>query len=368
MHKNHILTTMIDQLHERHVNYQDAALLNLVFALSPTQKLVDDTLAICNIDDLGSQKAMLLSYLMHDHPSLCFPTHVAPRLKGLIAYFRLANTKTLSHFSNIGKALNKASIPMILLKGAALKTLRPKLSRPMGDVDILVHSKDMQAAVQITKNLGYTAYKEPHSVDFRIGRESAVDIHHAIFTDNKSTELFYEGLFQRAKPAKAFGVHFLLPCHEDLFFLALVNLTKNLREHSSLGNIYYALCDCEFLLRDKPSFNWAIVEENSKRAHKEQQVRFAAEFVHRIMPHIIPNIDDHFPLTSKMDFFCHQIIFDEKYFKKLQNECQKILVLQLKKNPRYYGKKIIKLLLAKKLRKIPIFVRWFLHSRKDLKL
>ncbi len=181
--------------------------------------------------------------------------------------------------------------------------------------------------------------------------------------ENENTEKFYQGLFQRAKPTKAFGVHFLLPCHEDLFFLALTNFTKNLREHSSLNNIYYALCDSKFLMHSKTDFDWGIVYENAKYAHKELEIRFAAEFINRIVPELIPDIDKHFPATSKMEAFCNQIVFDEKYFKNLQSICQKILVLQLKQKPRYYGKLILKLLVAKKLRNIPAFVRWYLNYR-----
>jgi hypothetical protein len=361
------LDHLVKKLYGKYVSKTDEVLLNLVFAEKPTQELLDAGMQVCDIDVLGANKSLLLSYLMHEHPELQFPEYAAPRLKGLITYFRFRNMTTLAHFSKIGKALNDADIPMLLFKGGAMKVLRPDLSRSMSDVDVLIPESRFKDAVRIGEGLGYQHTKEEsrHGVDFHTETESAVDVHNAIFDPGKKDlRQFHMGLFARAKPRGAFGVDFLLPCHEDLCFLVMTNFTKNLREHTTLGGLYYALCDCRFLQKNKKDFDWAVVRENAKSSDKELEARFAAEFMNAIVPETIPDMDTNLPATPAMEAVCNQIIFDEAHSLKRQKECQAIRVVELKNHPWRFGKRIVKFLVMKKLRHNPTFVRWYLNSRK----
>jgi hypothetical protein len=359
------LDRLVNKLYHKYVSDADRVLLNLVFAEKPTQELLDESMRVCDIEALGAHKSLLLSYLMYEHQELQFPEYAGPRLKGLITYFRFANMKVLAHFSKIGKALNEARIPMLLFKGGAMKVLRPELSRPMSDVDILVPAGRMDEAVHIGESLGYEHTREEsrHGVDFHTETESAVDVHHSIFDPGKDPRLFHNRLFARAAPRHAFGVDFLLPCHEDLCFLVMTNFTKNLREHTTLKGLYYALCDSRFLQKDKAGFNWGIVRENAAGSGKEPEVRFAAEFMNAVVPGIIPDLEKNLPVTRDIEVFCNQMIFDEDYYLKRQKECQTIRVVELKNRPWHFGKRIVKFLLMKKLRRVPAFVRWYLNSR-----
>ncbi len=353
---------ILEKLYAQYVERDDVLLLNLVFAKNPTQELLESTMQSYDINTLGMHKILLLSYLMHDNPHLIMPNNIAPRLKGLIKYFRFANLKTIANFVRIGTELNKTNISMLLLKGGAIKCLRPALSRPMGDIDILVHEKDLKVAVKIGENMGYEANHEPHSVDLLLNGKHAVDIHNAVFTKHKCKDSFYRDLFLRAKPIKAFGVDVFLPCHEDLYFLALTNLTKNLREHSSLKSIFYTLCDCKFLLQDATHFDWNIVHENAKNTHKELELYFATRFINRIVADTIPREGISSLGKQQSEDFYDQIIFDEKYFRDIQFQCQQIRVVELKSKPKKFGKIILKGLFLKKIRQYPMLVRYYLNK------
>jgi len=360
------LNHLVKKLYGVYVTEIDRTLLNCIFAKEPTQLILDESMAVCDIEKLGAGKAILLSYLMHEHPELHFSEYNAPRIRGLISYFRFANMKILSHFSKIGRAYNKAGIPMLLFKGGAMKVLRPALSRVMGDVDVLIPAERIDEAIHIGENLGFGHCKEEsnHAVDFHTETESAVDVHYSIYDPGKKNlHEFHQGLWARATTRTAFGVNFLLPCHEDLCFLVMTNFTKNLREHTSLGGLYYALCDCTFLQRDKGNFDWSIVRKNAVSSGKELEVRFAAEFMNAIVEGTIPDLDKNIPSSPDMEAFCNQIIFDEDYFLKRQRECQAIRVVELKREPWHFGKRIAKFLIMKKLRHVPTFVRWYLNRR-----
>ncbi|MDR2056386.1 MAG: nucleotidyltransferase family protein [Desulfovibrio sp.] len=350
---------------DQYVTPADRVLLNTVFADGPTQESLDECMRVCDIESLGAGKCILLSYLLHDHPELRLSDSDGPRVNGLITYFRFANMKVLAHFSKTGKAFNRAGIPMLLFKGAAMKVLRPDLSRPMGDVDVLVPKARMDEAVRICEGLGYLHYREEsrHGVDFHTEAESAVDVHHSLFDPPGDARAFQDNLFARAAPRRAFGVDFLLPCREDLCFLVMTNFTKNLREHTTLGGLYYALCDCRFLQKDKKDFDWAIVRKNAADSGKELEVRFAAEFMNAVVPGTVPDADRRLPAGRDMEDFCNRIVFEEEYLRKRQRACQAIRVVDLKNRPWHFGKRILKFLLMKKLRRVPAFVRWYLETR-----
>ena len=356
------------RLYQENVTERDRVLLDLVFSSSLTQRELDKALEVCDIEVLGGAKSLLLSYIMRDRPDLRFSGYAAPRLRGLINYYRFANMRVLSHFSRIGRALNAAGIPMLVFKGGAMRILRPELYRPMSDVDILVPPGRLAEAVKIGERLGYhdAMTGSNTAVDLHAANdESALDIHHAVFETGGGAEAFHRGLFARARETEAFGVRVWLPAHEDLAFIVLANLTKNLRGKTSLRGLFYALLDFKFLLADKPGFDWGIVRENIKNTDAELPVRFGAEFMNSLVPGIVPDIDLHLPLSPKMEAYCEQVIFDEDFFHPFQAVCRAIRVADLKNHPRHFGKMIVKFLLLKKLREIPAFVRWHLKTRES---
>jgi hypothetical protein len=247
-----------------------------------------------------------------------------------------------------------------------MKTLRPELARPMSDVDVLIPAGRMARAVKLCQDLGYrdALTGSRHAVDMHTAdNEGAADIHNAILEGGKDVAAFHRGLWARAREVETFGVRVFLPSHEDLFFIVLVNLTKNLRGKTSLRGLFYALLDAEFLLKDAPDFAWKIIGQNIKDTETELPVRFAADFMNSLVPDIIPGAGAHLPLSPAMEAYCNQIIFDEDYFNKRRAFCQAIRLVDLKNYPRHYGKILMKYLLLKKLRRYPAFVRWYLKSR-----
>jgi hypothetical protein len=360
----------VQKLYQHHVTERDRVLLDLVFSSSLTQEKLDDGLGACDIEVMGAHKSLMLSYLRREHPELRFPAYAAPRLDGLITFYRFANMQTLQHFSRIGKALNAAGIPMLIFKGAAMKILRPELPRPMADVDILIPPERLDEAVRLCRNLGYHDSRSgaPHAVDIHTADgQAAVDIHHALFTPDDTSgpvaAAFHKRLLARACERCAFGVRVWLPAHEDLFFIVLANLSKNLRNKSSLHGLFYALLDCRFLLRNKPSFDWEIVRNNIQATNTEMQVQLAVGFMEALAPGLALDFRAHLPASKKMNDFCNQVVFDEDFLQQRREACRAILVLDLKNYPWHYGKMILKLLALKKLRQFPFLVRWYLRKR-----
>ncbi len=359
------LASILDGLYVRHVTKRDQALLDLVFNPAPAQEDVDAGLAVADIEVLGAHKALLLSYFVHDNPQFKLTQYVEPRLHGLIRFFRFQNMRTLAHFSRIGKALNKAGIPFAVFKGAAMKALRPQLARPMGDTDILLARGTIKGAVKICEGLGYQHIrgKPTHAIGMHTDAEDAVDLHYQVFDHGRDMTALQEGIFSRATQHNAFGVDFLLPASEDLFFLILANLAKNLHDSTTLDGLYYALCDSRYLLQSKPGFDFSIVREDARLGDKEMEIRFAAEFMNRIIHNFIVDLDEYLPYPENVEQFLRLCEFDERFFMPLRHICQQMRVAELCNYPFLHGKKIIKFLIMSKLRSHQGFVNWYLNRQ-----
>jgi len=359
--------SVIDEIYQQYISSEDQVLLDTIFAKKPTQKLLDDCLKVCDIEIMGSYKSLMFSYFMLEYPEIKFPAHLAPRLKGLIDYFKFSNLNVISNFSRIIKVFNNADIPVVLFKGMAMKVLRPNLSRAMGDADILIPEKNIKKAIEICLELGYDVErsgKHAYCVRTKDGKD-VLDIHHVIFNpydEGIVGKKYSETLFTRATKHTAFGVDVLLPPYEDLLFITLVNLSRSIRRPPDYNHsLYYTLYDYLFLLKDNKNFDFSIVSRNIKITKTKKQVTFALDFMEKLVPGITSDFRKQI-LLKKNDNFYNLILYEAKYVKPLKKTCQAIYVFELRRHPWRYGKLILKFLFLKKLRHFPFCVRWYLRN------
>ena len=269
---------------------EERQLLSLALTPSVTQEHLDAFLESWDIEKAPFPSVLLLSYLMKTHPDLSFPDSVMPRLKGVLTYCRFQNLKLYAHFSKIAGRLESLQIPLAVLKGGAMKAYRPDFPRWMGDIDILVREQDFHKAAEATEALGYTPFKCAHSWDFSIGetQESAIDLHRYIQMNTGKESSLNQGLFARAKEVTVASGKCLLPCREDMVFISLVNLYRNLSDKTSSGSVLNAFIDLDYLLDNGEGFNWDIVWDNARKTGTEIQVCLSSAFVSTLLPQSFP--------------------------------------------------------------------------------
>lgn len=317
--------TLIEHFKHNLLTENDLNLLSLIFSESPTQQELDDFLKKYDIEVAGGYKALMLSYFMRMHPDLNFSKYETPRLKGLFNFYRFQNTKLMSYFIKIGKSFNENNIPMLILKGFAMKYLRSDLSRAMGDIDILVPEKYYVKAIKICRSMGYRLDVYVHSIDIHEPSSDAgiMDIHRYIDMENRKERPLNKFLFSRSKKAKYNGIEILVPSNEDLLFLNLINLAKNLKCKTSNASTLYVLFDCKYLI-SQPNFDWNIVIKNIKLTKTQKEVAFAVRFINNIVPNLIPRtFESHKLIKNCINNYCINILYFEKYFLALQKLARK---------------------------------------------
>lgn len=115
------------------------------------------------------------------------------KFKASTTYQIFKNTKSFMMHANVAKALEKAGIPCIIIKGAVSASFYPEPNlRPMGDTDVLVKRADLENAMKVLKKCGLetdkdiTNAKTGHHIDFKKGKQR-VELHYELpgFPDNE---------------------------------------------------------------------------------------------------------------------------------------------------------------------------------------
>ena len=285
---------IIKDFKKLYITESDAELFKVVLKKDVSQSEFDDFIKKWDIEEEGGHKALLLSYFMKTHPDLTYPEYIEPRLKGILQFYRFKNLKLISHFINICNKLKEENIDILIIKGGAIKHYRPDLPRMMNDIDILVRNKeDYDKCRTIVEELGYSYKEYAHSMDL-LGKNNevgALDIHCKLQMISKKEMLLNEDLFARAHLDKVFNVeNIYVPCCEDMMFIALINLAKNLIRGTSYGSMLHTASDCMFWVKYKPDFDWNIVIQNAKKTGTKNQIYIAIKYLNEFLPEKLPEI------------------------------------------------------------------------------
>lgn len=304
----------------------DEKLLNLVLSENVSQEEFDEFIKEWDIEAEGGHKALILSYFKKMHPELSYPPYDEPRLNGILQYYRFRNLKQVSHFKKVCQKFKEANIKILIVKGGVIRHLRPDFPRLMGDLDILVHANDYDKARNIIDQMGYKYWDSKHSLDLLDSDEKPglVDIHQRLDMLSDAAAKVSEDFFERASLDKVFGEsNILVPCYEDIFFMSLVNLAKNLIRNTSRPSIFHTVIDTKFLSETKKDLNWEIVKQNAIKTNTEAMVYIALHFINyfhqKKLPEFFENeFDDEVILVIFNKFFIPQMREENRSLKLIR--------------------------------------------------
>lgn len=328
-----ITNTISKNLQKELLTDSDRMLLNLVFTKNPNQEDLDKCLKDYDIEVVGGHKALMLAYFMKLHPELNYPGYVAPRLKGLLQFYRFQNMKLISNYKKICNKLKELNIDFLIFKGGCVKYLRPDYPRIMGDIDILVNKKYWKQCGLTVEKMGYDTDWDIHSIDIHEKgkhEEGIMDIHKYIIMESDKEKNIIKDIFKRATKQNVFGVETFVPCNEDLFFILLVNMVRNLRHKTSYTGILYNLFDCKFLIDSKPDFDWDIIIKNSKKTNTESHIWFAIQFLNSIVPNLLPEnfkVDKSF--KKQFNKYCILLIYQRFFLWEMKQKSHNMKIKDL---------------------------------------
>ncbi len=328
-----IIDKTVYRLYREFIPEQDRYLIQFCFNADMTQKDLDEFLSHWDIEIAGSKSAAIAAYFMKMHPELRFDEYTGPRLKGLLNYLRFQNLELIGHFSKIVHQLNEKGIIPMIIKGGAMRYLRPELPRVMGDIDILLGStEELNISKQLVQEMGYAITDAPHSFDVHPKEDlekGILDIHQFFSFLSHANEAFQRDLFNRASKQRIFSVDILLPTPEDMVFICLNNLTHNLKDGSSVQGIPQAIFDLMYLISSKKDFDWNIVAQDIVMTQMQASSYFAMRFINQAVPDIFPDslLSDKELGPALRDFVDHDKFYS-LYVHDVKYACKKLKLLR----------------------------------------
>jgi len=292
------------------LNREDALLIHcarLVLSKERSQS-VSDLLTTGKLDwDLLMQKATWhrLILLVSHHlgsPDLCMfiPTLVQEKLKSL-RYQRLARNMILQdELSHLLAVFNSQSIPVIVLKGAALlDNIYHDISlRSMNDLDILVRPEHLDLAEAVALGRGYVypaqntpgqARKSGRHLDNLIFQEKGIllEIHQHFVNTNDPYHFDLSDFWSRAEKVTISGVPALALAPGDLLIHLSIKflLDRRYRSNNAIGQ----LCDISETIRHfGDSLDWDLVEKTSQEKGVSKGLHFVLFTCQQLLDTPIP--------------------------------------------------------------------------------
>ncbi|GHT95953.1 hypothetical protein FACS1894122_13900 [Alphaproteobacteria bacterium] len=276
---------------------QDIHLLRLIFANDTTENDVIELLSRYDIYNEHLNVNLLLAFLVDRHSEIKHP--FAQVLKGVVRYFKYKNTFLLEGFWKIGRELNRREIPILMIKGLAMRYLYPKYLRYMSDVDFVVPPSRMEEAVEAAIDIGaHIALRTFHSVDMVFSDNMKIDIHSVVIKEDCSAD---DRIWRSAHREMAFGVNVFIPSTENLIFSILTNFYCGLiyddffwdtSEYNVSSRSLAWICDVANLLKNNEFIDWNIVIANGEKTGLAYQIKQLLEIFQYVLPEILPKTLD----------------------------------------------------------------------------
>lgn len=256
------------------INQQESQLLTSVVHLNPTAEQLDEINAL--IPSVENWDSFLNLLLLQGSAPLFFVK--LPLLKNKLApiheqFLSEAYSRTLIRgmllYNAFGEVIDAlGNIPILVLKGAYLSEHLYKdiALRQFSDIDLLVHKKDGQPALEALRKIGFvprlskpvSRYVETHS-DFvhyqpMQRNDVAVEIHIKLHNRSKDYKLSLEDIWERSTHTEIFNKKVSVMCTEDL----LMHLCIHADKHFNVGKIQLKSYNDIVNLLDtiSPDFNW----------------------------------------------------------------------------------------------------------------
>ena len=290
---------------------RDARLLQLLFSSQVSSDEKANFFKSLRIEKESMEFNLMLAHLCHRHGYQGIPSGVEPLIRGAARFYLFKNAALFSSFRPLGQSLNAAGIPMLLLKGAAVKAAYDTAScRCLTDIDFAVPKQLLQDAIKLAKQQDYRVFNETHhSIDMKQPglHRGSIDIHYRLFKTCHGGCIEDE-LADGAKQIHAFGVDAWVSSPERLLFQLLENAFFNLCMTSENRRHFKWIYDCGMVLSSAPAFDWARVVKAAEKHHLDGAIRSMLLILTDYFPQHVPKSLFHQPINPTMDRYMAAVL------------------------------------------------------------
>jgi hypothetical protein len=206
------------------------------------------------LDDLDKATSKLLPFLYLRLKELNLADDETKKIEGVYRFTWHKNLLIIDSASKAISLLNKANIPVIVLKGVPLlaKVYKNTGARSIGDADLLVDPGSFKKAVEIMKaNDWQYIYESPFAIKKLSGpladkyieeitffndQNIQIDVHRSLFAylfnENREHPMSYDEIFKHSVPCDVKGAQCRMPCAEDMIIHLAVHGSRQVYQRT----------------------------------------------------------------------------------------------------------------------------------------
>lgn len=261
----------------------------------------------------------LLHYNLKDREVV--PDKTRERLREIYYSNSARNILLLSELGKVLETFNKAKIPVIVLKGAALlETVYSNIAlRPIADLDLLVHKKDLSKIKDRLNKLGYQNSKG-YPEDF-VKEGVMIDLHWDLMnisrvgSRGKAYEVELNNFWKNSGTMKISGIQTQVLSPEHL----LIDLCLHLTLHHGLSRLMWFTDISEVLRFYEQKIDWDKFTNETKRYKVERAIYYTLFYAKEILSAPVPNVVLKRIRTEKMGFLEERFLSLILHKKQVEN-------------------------------------------------
>ena len=231
----------------------------------------------------------LLANIFQNNPNIEIPKDIKPRLQGVPRLFQYYNVSLLLGLKQLIVELNRKQIPVMLVKGSAMRLLESDKARMMYDVDCAVPEDRFKETIEISKKIGFKINATHWNATEIIKQDKQIiDVHHTLVKSNINSKEIYKQFFKRANKYNFYGTKVLIPNTEDFLFLLFNNGFDNIIYSQPFYKNVSWLLDGLYIIKNNININWNSVLQISKETGTFVQTKIMLELFNCFLPNVIP--------------------------------------------------------------------------------
>ena len=248
---------------------KERLLVTLLFDKEINKRDIDILTGMIDIRKENINYLLLLSYLAFQNKWEIFSKEISSQLKIIFDTFHKNNLFMIPWFIDKIKVLNRSGIPVMFLKGLALKYYYAKgYPRSMSDFDIAVPEDRYDETINLLKDKDslYKNFTSSYHDEIK-NNGRIIEIHRWIFKNNgeKGTDIW-----KRAVNIDFYGTKVYVPCPQDMFIHQLDNRSRDFFKGVFLERKINWLFDCRNI--------WNFMYDRDKKTLQNRTREFNVEY------------------------------------------------------------------------------------------
>lgn len=264
-------------------------LLNVYFAKGTVTDSLAAFFSKYDIELLEYQCVWLVSKLATRLHYTGIPREQFPRIKGVVKRFTVENGLRFCELPGILEAFNKASIPVMLLNGAAMKVFyEPSETRYQNDIDVLVSAENVKKAEALLEKQDFRMQSTFWEQSVYQKNDVRVVVHSSYLRANVLSGVFAD-IWQNSREISWRGKKVFVPYPEMMLLILLVQGLEAccLRISDCRANHFInVFLDIKYIL-DSSALRWSRFMDLVQKGRLTLHARLMLDVLNQLYPGLV---------------------------------------------------------------------------------